>query len=276
MVAVGTTRRRTASTEDATSSPQRVTEILLALGGDEALESDGLGVTRIADLVGREKSQVSRALKALAGTGLVDRDPATLGYRLGWRLFALAARAGSARLTAAAPPVLATLVGVTGETAHLAVLTGSEVLTVMTEAPATAVRAAGWVGRRVPAWCTASGRALLFDSTEAEVRARFAGVVLDPLGPGTVRDLDELLARLVADEARGVAIADEELEPGLVAVAAPVRDASGRVVASLNVSAPKFRLGTRLEAAGATVLAAAGDLSLQLGHAPPAAERAAS
>jgi len=257
---------------DTASSLQRGIELLFALGEDEALDAGGMGVTRIAELVGREKSQVSRALKVLAGSGLVDRDPATLGYRLGWHFFALAARAGQPSLRAAAPPVLRGLVDAVGETAHLSVLAGPEVLTVLTESPPSAVVAAGWVGRRVPAWCTASGRALQFGSTPEEVRARFAGVELrGGRAPNTPRSLRDVVARLSADQGRGWALADEELEPGLVAVATPVRDADGRVVASLNVSAPKFRLGGRLDAAGATVLVAADDLSRQLGHDAPAA-----
>ena len=55
-------------------------EILIVLGSDEAVERGGLGVVRIAELVGREKSQVSRALSALASSGLVDRDPASRAY----------------------------------------------------------------------------------------------------------------------------------------------------------------------------------------------------
>ena len=85
-------------------------DILLALGSPEATENGGLGVVRIAERVGREKTQVSRALKTLASYGLVDRDPDTLDYRLGWRLFALAAQAGEQRLLEEARPVCEELV----------------------------------------------------------------------------------------------------------------------------------------------------------------------
>ena len=63
--------------------------ILIVLGREEAVENGGLGVVRIAELIGREKSQVSRALKTLADSGLVDRDPSMLHYRMGWSFFAL-------------------------------------------------------------------------------------------------------------------------------------------------------------------------------------------
>ncbi len=241
-------------------------DLLWVLGTDEALENDGLGVVRIAEEVGREKSQVSRALKHLAADGLVERDPDTLCYRLGWTLFTLAARAGDRRLRAVAPAVLRQLVRDTGETAHLNVLIGTDVLTIATEESSDVLRATGAVGRRVPAWCTSSGRALQFDMDADEVRTRFATVLFDGAGPNEPRSLDEVLVRLAEAEARGVAIADEEMEPEVFGIASPVRDVTGRVVASLNISGPKFRLARNVVSASVTVRRYADRLSEQLGH----------
>ena len=72
---------------------------------------------------------------------------------------------------------------------------------------------------------------------------------------------------------RGYAIADEELELGLVSAAVPVRDGAGRIVAALNVSAPKFRFGERVDEAGAALVAAAQELGATLSGSP---RRAAS
>ena len=248
------------------SSLGRGIEILLALGGDEALANGGLGVVRVAELVGREKTQVSRALKSLAELGLVDRPPGSLDYRLGWKVFTLAARAGDARLIAAAPTVLGALVDALGETAHLSVLDGTEVLTLLSEQSPAAVRASGWSGRTVPAYCTSSGRALLFDCTPAELRERFGSGELPARGRCAPRDVGELHRRIVAARVHGFAVVDQEHERGLVGVAAPVRDFRGRVVAAVNVSAPKFRFGAQLETIGGPrVRAAAAELSRQLG-----------
>ncbi len=239
--------------------------ILVALGGEEAVENGGLGVVRVAELIGREKSQVSRALRTLAESGLVDRDPSTLHYRLGWRFFALAARAGEQRLLAVAPPLLERLVEDLGETAHLSVLQGTEVLTVLSRSPPHAVTAVGWSGRTVPVYCTSSGRALLFDHDRDALSEFLSGVEFRKLGPNTVRGVGELYERLLAARARGYALVDEEFEFGLVGAAAPVRDFRGLIVAALNVSAPKFRLGERLETAGQEVKRAADELSALLG-----------
>jgi IclR family KDG regulon transcriptional repressor len=224
----------------------RALDVLLALGGDGTASDGGLGVVRLSELLGREKSQVSRTLKALAARGFVDRDPDTLEYRLGWRLYTLAARTARSRLLALAPLHLRRLVDELGETAHLSVLDGDEVLTLLSERSLRLVQAADWSGHRVPAHCTSSGRALLLDADRGA------------LG----RDVHRHVVRA---RELGYAAVDGEFEPGLVGVAAPVRDFRGRVVAALNVSGPKFRLGERLDAAGREVRRAADDLSRQLG-----------
>jgi IclR family transcriptional regulator, KDG regulon repressor len=245
---------------------RRELAILTVLSGEEAVADGGLGVVRIADLIGREKSQVSRTLKVLAESGFVDRDTTTLQYRLGWRFFALAARAGDQRLLNAAPALLERLVENVGETAHMSVLQGVEVLTVLSESPPHAVKADGWAGRTVPIYCTSSGRALLFDHDHDALSSLLSGVEFRKLRPGTVRNFEELEESIALARERGYALVDEEFEFGLVGTAAPVRDFKGRLVAALNVSAPKFRLGGgRLEAAGREVKRAADELSALLG-----------
>ena len=177
---------------------ERMIDILFALGEPESTRNGGLGVVRVSELVGREKSQVSRALRTLAGAGLVERDAATREYRLGWRLFALAARVGDQRLLALSPPVLHGLVGALGETAHLTVLDGGEVVTLMSEASPSVVRAIEWTGRAVPAHCTSSGRALLLDHDAASLRALLGPGELAAPAPGAPRDVAELTRRIAA------------------------------------------------------------------------------
>ena len=212
----------------------------------------------------KEKSQVSRTLKILAESGFVDRDTATLRYRLGWKFFALA-RAGEQRLLNVAPALLERLVENVGETAHLSVLQGEEVLTVLSESPSHAVKADGWTGHTVPIYCTSSGRALLFDHDHEALSSLLSGVEFRELRPGTVRNIEELEGSIVRAREQGYALVVEEFEFGLVGAAAPVRDFKGRLVAALNISAPKFRLGGRLENAGREVKKAADELSALLG-----------
>lgn len=260
--------------ENRATSLRRGIEILLALASDEAVSVGGLRVTRIATLTGHEKSQVSRALAVLAEHGLAEHVPGGRAYRLGWSCFALAARAGEPRLLEEAAPVLADLVDEVSETAHLSVLRGAEVLTLLTEPAPHAIVAQGWVGRTVPAYCTSAGRALLLDHDSTALARLFGSAPFERAAPGCPADVDELERRIRRAQQVGYARVEEESEPGLVAVAAPIRDFTGRVVAAVNISGPEFRLGTRLDATGRLVRAAATRISSALGA--PAADGHAS
>src|SRR5262249_54062089 len=92
--------------EDGSTSLARAIAVLMVLGSGECTGGEGLGVVEIARLVGKEKTQVSRTLKALVEAGLVIRDAESLRYRLGWRLFTLAATAADQQLLALTPHVL--------------------------------------------------------------------------------------------------------------------------------------------------------------------------
>ncbi|MFG1645579.1 IclR family transcriptional regulator [Amycolatopsis sp. NPDC049252] len=242
---------------------RRDLDLLEALASPEAQRAGGLGVVRLAQLTGREKSQVSRALKALAEEGIVERDPDTLGYRLGWRLFSLVARTTDDRLVRAAEPVMHALSADLEETSHLCVLREQEVLTLLSVS-GHSFRAHDWEGRGVPAYCTSAGRVLLLDASPDELYVRFPD--FDAGDPRSeVRTLPQLWAKIQECRRDGFAGVHEEFEEGLAGVSAPVRDFRGRVVAALNVSAPAARLADRLEAAGRSTAEAAAQVSEHLG-----------
>jgi DNA-binding IclR family transcriptional regulator len=252
--------------DDPSSSLRRALDLLDALASDAAVAQGGWGVNRLAAHLGRDKSQVSRTLRVLADAGYIERDGETLRYRIGWHVFALAARSADQRLLTAGAPILRRLVEHDlGERIHLSVLKGAEVLTVLTQAPAHSIQTVAWAGRLVPAHNTSSGRSLVIDLERDELARLFADVEFQVGGPNAPHDVDELYERILVARQAGYAIVDEEFEPGLVAASAPVRGFAGEVVAALNVSGPKFRLGTRLAFAGHAVKAAADELSAQLG-----------
>jgi IclR family transcriptional regulator, KDG regulon repressor len=229
----------------ATASLARGLDVLVALS--EPAHADGLGVVALADIVGGDKSQLSRTLATLESRGLVARERDTLAYRLGWRLFALASGVARSRLLAEAPAALRGLVRELGESAHLSVRQGDQVLTLLSESPESTLHAPGRIGALTPLGSTSAGRVLVLDLDDHE---------LDAMGLGPHR------SRIARARELGYAIVREEFEPGLVAAAAPVRDAAGGVVAALNVSAPRFRFDDRLEAAALRVVAAARALSV--------------
>ena len=253
---------------DRETSTRRGLEVLLALGSETAVEQGSLGVTRIAELLGREKSQVSRTLKTLAEFGLVERDAETRGYRLGWRIYALATVAGQRRILDAGRPILRELSRDLGESAYISVRQGPESLTILAEYAATRVQASGWVGRTTPLYCTSVGRALLLDEDDEQVRAILASIPMERVAPRTATSADVFLERLGEARSAGFAIADDEVEAGLVSVAAPVRDPEGRIVAAINLAGPKYRFDDRVLEAAERLLVAAEHLSDALKGAP--------
>jgi IclR family KDG regulon transcriptional repressor len=262
-------RRPKPATERETSI-RRGVEVLLSLASEQSLAGSGLGVTQIADLLGREKSQVSRALKALGEYGLVERNKDS-SYRLGWRLYALAQLAGERRLLDVAAPMMRRTAHALGERVHLSVLQGTETLTVLSESPGRSVETVGWAGRMTPAYCTSAGRALLLDWDAEEIAATFAGVEFVALGPRTLSSPVALAAAVGKARGRGYVVVDEEFEPDLIGVAVPIRDARRSIIASLNVSAPRYRFVDSVEAAAQELLAVSAELSRELGE-PEAVE----
>ena len=251
---------------DNLSSVHRALTILRILG------EGPLGVQEVATEMGKEKSQVSRTLKVLAEEGFIERDPRTLRYGIGWQVLALATSAGDERLHREAPRVLRSLARGVGEPAYPTVLSGRGAMTLLTERTSRGIQAHEWVGRTSPLPCTSAGRALMVDMDEADLRS-ILGDDADPL-PGTrsaPQDIPALVRRLQRERARGFAVAREESEPGLVAIAAPVRNHRGEVVAAINVSAPAFRMPrATIEASAPLVVAAADELSAAIGSSTEA------
>lgn len=243
------------------TSIRRGLGVLISLSSPEAVAAGGLGVMRIAELIGKEKSQVSRSLKVLAEHGFVDRDPKTLGYRLGWRIYSMAELAGDRRLLEKASVQLSRLVEELNESVYLSVLSGRDALTLLARSPDRAVQATAWAGRRSPAHSSSVGRVLLSGRPEREVRALYQGVRLETQGRHALHGIDDLLARLAGIRAEGHCVVDGEFEPGLLAVAAPVTDRRGAVIAALNASGPGYRFAAEIGRATEAVVAAAAAMS---------------
>jgi DNA-binding IclR family transcriptional regulator len=246
------------------STLRRGIDLLLVLGSEEALTGDGLGVTRAAELLHLDKSLVSRTMKTLESMEIVERDPQSRQYRLSWRLYSIAARAGNQRLLEAARPVLREVVTAVGESAYLTVRDGSQVLTLLAEESARLVQATEKVGTYAALHCTSSGRALLMDISPEDLRTLFASERLEPATPFAPASVSDLMSRIEDNRVRGYAAVRDELEVGLFALAVPVR-LGGRIVAAINVSSPSYRLGERVDQVGKQLIAAAKKLEERLG-----------
>jgi DNA-binding IclR family transcriptional regulator len=233
------------------------------------------GLADLARAAGLNKTTAFRLLSALAGEGLVERTAEA--YRLGPELLALGARVlGAGDLRTAARPELQALAEQTRETASVEVLVGRDVLILDEAMGRHVLGTVPSVGTRWPAHATSTGKVLLAHAPR-EVLDAFLQRSLPAPTLRTISAPSAFRRELRRVRGRGYAVTVEELEPGFVAVAAPIRAASGQVVAALSVGGPKLRLTTEQVARlGARLPAAALRVSERLGFRPPAAARESS
>jgi DNA-binding IclR family transcriptional regulator len=251
-----------------TRAVERALDVLRTIG--EARAEPGL--SDIADDLGLHKTTVFRLLGALERAEFVVRDDARQRYQLGPALFRLASQARrAAGLYDAARPELEALAHDVGETATLEVLVGQEVLILDEVHGRFLVGGAPEVGTRWPAHATSTGKVLLAAAGMDEERPgasvpRLPAGRLARLGPHTITSRAALARELAKVRRDGYAVGMEELEPGFVAIGAPVRNAHGRTVAAVSVGGPKARLGgARVRTVAARVRAAADRISRRLG-----------
>lgn len=223
------------------------------------------GVTEIAGELGVHKSTAFRLVATLEAHRLVEQTADRGRYRLGVGVLRLAG-ATSARLDLVqeARPVCRQLAADTGETVNIAVLSDRSALYLDQVAGSSALQPHNWVGQHIPLHATSNGKVLL-----SGLDGERLGEVLGSLSRYT--DLTITTRAKLRDELErvresGYAVAVDELEEGLTAAAAPVRNAHGDVVASMSVSGPTFRLSEqRVSEVLPLLVAAAEEVSHRLG-----------
>ena len=208
-----------------------------------------------------------RLLTTLASEGLIEQNPRTGGYRLGLMMFELGqAVRVHMDLHAAVGQVLGDLRAQTGESSQVGVLDGHEVVYVDRLESAHSLRLFTETGRRVPVHCTSSGKVLLAYLPEARRHAVLRAIPLPELTPHTITDRDRFAAELARVRRRGWAEAINEREIGVASIAAPIRSASGEVVAAISIGVPLARCSVMaLRRLAPTIMEAAEAASRRLG-----------
>jgi DNA-binding IclR family transcriptional regulator len=221
------------------------------------------GTNEIARRTGINASTVSRLLSTLVGGGYVEHDPGTGRYRLGPHLIRLANHMmSSLDLRAMARPYLTALEQATGETATLSVAGEQAAVTVDFVASRQAVASVAQIGRPSVAHATATGKVML-----AFASAAVPDGDLERFTDRTLTDAKEVRREIEQVRSQGWAQAVKEREADLNAIAAPVRDADGRLAAILGVQGPSGRFGRkRREAALPLLLESAHAISSALGY----------
>ena len=247
-----------------TQAVERAAQLLIQV----TRHRDPVTFTELMHGSGLAKSTASRLLTALERSGLVRRDPAG-GFRPGEVFVSYACRGGAeADLVSVAQPALDRLGAQTGETVNLGVPRAGGLVEQIAQVDSTyLIGGTNWVGMSVPLHCAALGKVLLAFGAAELPKGR-----LEQRTDRTITSRTVLAAELAAVRERGYAVTIEELEPGLVAVAAPVFADGGTAAGALSVSGPASRLtGAALPAAAESCIAAARSLSALLGHGSAAA-----
>ncbi|MEU5901046.1 MULTISPECIES: IclR family transcriptional regulator [Streptomyces] len=225
------------------------------------------GVTEIADELGVHKSTAFRLLGVLENRGLVGQAKDRGKYFLGAGILRLAgAAAVRMDISQEGGPVCRELADELGETVNIAVLDDDAAVNIMQARGPASVTAQNWLGRRTPLHATSSGKVLLAH-LPTTLREGLMARTLPRLTEHTVTGTAALRGELEAVVEQGFAVAVEELEVGLAAVAAPVRAHDGKVIGALSASGPVYRLTEdRLTELGKRTVAAAVELSRRMGY----------
>lgn len=255
----------------AVKSSARSLDILELLAGYR----DGLTLSEICEERGWPKSSTLALLRTLRQRDYLADGQRPRSYRLGPQVAQLgAAYLAGVDLVRIGQEVVHAVSRRCDETVHLATLDGSDVLYVAKEEGTGQVRMVSAVGKRIPAHGTGVGKMLLSGLSGEELARRLpAGRPLATMTATTITDRAALFAELDATRRRGYAIDNGESTLGLRCLAAPVYDASGRMVAAMSVSVPSPRFTVeRASWLLEVIREGAADLSRRLGGTPPPAE----
>lgn len=222
-------------------------------------------LSEVAAATGLTRAGARRILLTLQSLGYVETD----GKRFG--LTARILELGFAYLSSMpiwnrAEPVMEALVAQVKESCSAAVLDGTDIVYVLRVQTHKIMRINLAVGTRLPACCTSLGRMLLADLDDATVRQRLEASERTAFTRHTITDVDALVAKVAQARRQGWCLINQELEEGLISIAAPVTDRSGRTVAALNISGQANRTPAKVmqETMLPALRAAAADISRML------------
>ena len=250
-------------------SLERGLEILASFGQSQGL----IGISELSRGLDLSRSTTHRYVATLARLGYLQQDPASKRYRLGPKVLDLGFSAlNSMDLLEISAPHLRQLSDETQHTVNLAILDDTDVVYIercRTSRPGQRdIDLNLHVGARLPAYCTAMGKAILAFVPEERLETIIERIDFVPRGPNTLTDPDAFREELGKIRATGIAVNDEELAYGLRSIGAPIHAHSGEVVAALNLAVHRT-MGSMEELVahfGPAVTKAARDISFSLGH----------
>lgn len=198
-------------------------------------------MTEVAQRTGLTRAGARRILHTLHGLGYVEID----GRQ--FRLTAKVLDLGFAYLSALpfwnlAEPYMEALVRDVQESSSAAVLDGKDIVYVLRVPTQKIMSINLGVGSRLPAYCSSMGRVLLAGLDDAELEWHLTTTELVARTARTITDPDQLREEILRIRQQGWAMINEELEVGLISVAAPIRGRNGKVLAAINVGLHSSRM----------------------------------
>ncbi|MFE2141351.1 IclR family transcriptional regulator [Streptomyces sp. NPDC059456] len=226
------------------------------------------GVSEVAAEIDVHKSTAFRLLGALEARGLVEQATDRGKYRLGFGIVRLAgAVTGRIDITQVGRPVCERLAEELGETVNIAILEEQYAINLCQVRGPGAVTAHNWVGQLTPLHATSSGKVLLAHLPAKRRVQLLAEAGLKKYTPSTLTARTKLEKNLVEVLDRGYAMTLEEYELGLHAMAAPVRDRDGVVIAAISASGPSYRFTEeRMRGLAPLLVKGAQEISHRMGH----------
>lgn len=201
-------------------------------------------LSEVAERSGLSRAGARRILLTLQALGYVGSEGRL--FRLTPRILDLGfAYLSSMPIWNLAEPAMQALATEVGESCSAGVLEGSDIVYVL-RVPTRKIMSIGLgVGSRLPAYCTSMGRMLLAGLDDAQALALLEASQLQPLTRHTLTEPEQVLTRIRQARKQGWCLVDQELEEGLVSLAAPLSDRSGRTIAALNISGQANRSSAR-------------------------------
>jgi len=235
---------------------------------------DGINLAQLSKLVGLNNSTVFHLVKTLVDLGYLNRDPVSKYYRIGTRLFMLAASAvRESTLLSLGSPLIDRLSNETGQAAHLAVRSNQNIAIIARSAAAGMLQLSDDVASHRPPHATAIGKILLAAMQERDMEELLTNMTLERFTENTIVSRSALLQEIQQVHSNGIAFDNSELDPDVRCLAIPVYDFAGRCVAAMGLSGPVWRLNDEMmDKLIGPLRLYSNELSKQLGFRPVSTE----
>jgi IclR family transcriptional regulator, KDG regulon repressor len=227
-----------------------------------------LGITEIAASLTLSKGTVWSLADTLEKRGFLQKDPESRKYRIGPKLYELGmVYIGGLEINSTASRPVHRLASRTRLNARVGIWEGGTVLITLLALPKAEDSMSQQIGPRVPAYCSAVGKALLAYLEPGELQNYLAGATLVRHTRNTIVAPEILVQDLEKTRERGYSIGREEMIPGNAALGAPIFGRKKELVSAISISgSPKAVLGDRMEKLAHELLLAASEISQEMGY----------